>query len=363
MTIICPPPLCARPELLELTIRDEWDYVPLPKRTPITEQSWPVGIRPLASVCCVTFNHEHYIRQAIDGFLMQETTFPVQIVVLDDASSDETSPIIREYEALYPSLFIAVLLPLNLYSQGIRKEVDHLLFGKYIAYCEGDDYWTHPWKLDGQCTYMLNNPDVSLVYHPVLVLNADNEPQRDYTRPPASSNHLECFIAHGNFIHTPSVVRINHGSPLPPEASASPAGDFFQWLLALEHGRMHMIPNTMAVYRWGSGIWSSVPDTQRYIKTITIFFAAREYCFRVDLRAECEILEARISDMCKSVYNHISNEQLYSWSLIGPSSSALVYGNLVGAIKSLHHQAVVKSKSNRYKAAAKSLAMLLLGRK
>lgn len=359
MPILNPPPLCARPELPALTIRDAWDYVPLAKRTPITEQSWPEGTRPLVSVYCITYNHEKYIRQAIEGFLMQETTFPVQIFVHDDASSDRTASIVREYESLHPSLFLVVLHSQNLFSRGIKREVDHLLFGKYIAYCEGDDYWTHPWKLEKQCTYMLQNPETSLVYHPVLVLDQDRKPLHDCTIPPETDNHLEYFIKHGNFIYTATVVRINHGSSLPPEASASPAGDFFHWVLALEHGRMHMMPITMAVYRWGSGIWSSLPAEQIRIKTITIFFAVREYFFRVGFAGECKILEKRISDACESDCRCITNEQLRSWALIGPSSSALVSELLKQAIESMRDQAAAGSMPNRLKATAKRMRMAL----
>lgn len=355
MTLLYPPPLCARPELPESTFRHEWDYVPLAKRTSITEQSWPEGTRPLVSILCTTYNQERTIRHAIEGFLMQETTFPVQIFVHDDASTDNTASIIREYESLHPCLFLVVLQPQNLFSRRITRQVDHLLFGRFIAYCEGDDYWTHPWKLQLQCAYMLKNPDVSLVYHPVLALDDANNPLNDHTRAPGLGSHFESFIRHGNFIHTPSVLRINHGFPLPPEAAASPAGDFFHWLLALEQGRMYMMPITMAVYRWGPGIWSSLSATQVTLKTITIFFAAREYCFRKGFLAECEILEARIRRECKSVYLHVSDEQLYAWSSIGPSSAALVSGFLMQAIGSMRNQAEMRSRILRFKAKAKKL--------
>ena len=293
---------------------------------------------------------------------MQETTFPVQIFVHDDASSDKTAAIIREYESLHPHLFLAVLQSENLFSRGIGRKIDHLLFGRYIAYCEGDDYWTHPWKLDLQCDYLLLNPGVSLVYHPVLVLDEGNNPLGDYTKPPASDNHFQYFIKHGNFIHTPSVVLINHGFPLPPEASASPAADFFYWLLALERGRMHMMPNTMAFYRWGSGIWSSLPKVESGIKTITILLAVREYFFRVGFLTECEILERRIMKGCSSLYPHITNQQVRSWSLIGPSSSRLVSGFFMQVIELGHYQASVMAMMKRLYATAKRIAKYLLRR-
>lgn len=349
MTIICPPPLCARPEHPDLYVSDQWDYEPLSKPTPITEQRWPEGTRPLVSIRCTTFNQEKYIRQAIEGFLMQETTFPVQIFIHDDASTDKTAAIVREYEALYPDLFLVVMQPANLFSQGIRRQIDHLLCGKYIAYCEGDDYWTHPWKLQVQCSYLMQNPDTSLVYHPVLVLDVHNIPQVDHTKPPANDNHREYFLQCGNFIHTPSVVVVHHGIPRPPEADASPAGDFFAWLLALGVGRMHMIPNCMAVYRWGSGIWSSIPETPRVIKTNTIFFAAMDYCFRIGLECESKILGDRIFDSCNVMHASINEDQLQSWSMIGPASSSLVRDRLRPAINLKRSEVALAMKRVRYK--------------
>jgi glycosyltransferase involved in cell wall biosynthesis len=324
MTIIIPPPLCGRPDSPNIAVGDEWDYVPLSRSIPITEQKWPLGTRALVSVLCITYNHGSYIRKTIEGFLTQETTFPIQILIHDDASSDETATIIREYEADHPHLFLIILQPKNLFSRGVKIEVTHLLRGKYIAFCEGDDYWTHPWKLQTQCNYLLQNPDVSLVYHPVLVLDEKDVPQHDYTQPPRSENHRKFFVRYGNFIHTPSVVLLNTGVPLPPEAASSPAKDFFWWLLALNFGRMHMLPITMAVYRVGSGVWSSMSGTQKSISTITILMAAREYCFRVKLDCEYAVLGDRIVELCKTLYQSISEEQLCSWSMIGPSSALLV---------------------------------------
>lgn len=357
MSIITPPPLCARPELPRPVVRDQWDYVPLPKRSPITEQNWPEGTRPVVSVYCSTFNHELYIRQAIEGFLMQETTFPVQIFIHDDASSDQTALIIREYESLFPDLFLVVLRPDNLYSRAIKREVDHLLFGKYIAYCEGDDYWTHPWKLEEQCTYLHQNPDISLVYHPVLILNDDGKPRWDHTTPPASDNHLTWLLKHGNSMNTVSVVRINHGFPIPPEA---PAIDFFQWLVTLEHGKMHMIPNPMAVYRWGPGVWSSLSDAERSIKNLSIFFIAYEYYSRIGRHSECAILASRITSSFISNYGIIDKSLLGSWSSIGPSSLSLVNNVLVPAIAKIRWKALAVSSYNRFTLIAKRVAKLVL---
>ena len=107
------------------------------------------SINPLVSVVCTTYNHEAYIRQCLDGFIMQKTDFPFEIIVHDDASTDSTVSIIKEYEDKYPNLFNNIYRTENWFSQ--KKNIWGYLFtekarGKYIALCDGDDYWTDPLK-------------------------------------------------------------------------------------------------------------------------------------------------------------------------------------------------------------------------
>ncbi|MDR0745463.1 MAG: glycosyltransferase [Mediterranea sp.] len=119
----------------------------------------------LVSISCVTYNHEAYIRDCIDGFLMQKTNFKFEILIHDDASTDGTAGIIREYERKYPGLIKPIYQVENQYSQGInpgRINSDRAI-GKYIAYCEGDDYWTDPLKLQKQADFLENNPEYGLV--------------------------------------------------------------------------------------------------------------------------------------------------------------------------------------------------------
>ena len=106
------------------------------------------------SICCLTYNHAKYIRQCMDGFLMQETDFPVEILVHDDASTDGTDVILREYEVKYPDKIFPIYEKENKFSRGYRGRMDLFNYtrarGRYIAYCEGDDYWTDPHKLQRQ---------------------------------------------------------------------------------------------------------------------------------------------------------------------------------------------------------------------
>ena len=120
---------------------------------------------PLVSIICLTYNHAEYIRQCLEGFLMQQTDFSFEIIVHDDASTDGTAIIVKEYAEKYPDRFVPVLQTVNQYSQGVsigKTFLYPLAKGKYIAECEGDDYWTDPLKLQRQVDFLENHPDYVL---------------------------------------------------------------------------------------------------------------------------------------------------------------------------------------------------------
>jgi len=123
-------------------------------------------MNPLVSICCITYNHEKYIAQAIEGFLMQKTDFPIEIIIHDDASIDRTADIIREYEIKHPKFIKPIYQKENQWSKGIRPYPIYVwpeARGKYIAICEGDDYWTDPYKLQKQVSFLEDNEDYSFV--------------------------------------------------------------------------------------------------------------------------------------------------------------------------------------------------------
>ncbi len=123
-------------------------------------------IKPLVSVFCATYNHEKYIRQCLEGFVMQKTTFQIEVIVQDDASTDGTSKIVNEYSERY-SFIIPIILKENIYSQG--KDLNEYFYknarGKYIAICEGDDYWTDPYKLQKQVDFLEANEEFVICSH------------------------------------------------------------------------------------------------------------------------------------------------------------------------------------------------------
>lgn len=120
---------------------------------------------PLVSITCTAYNHEKFIRDTIEGFLMQKTTFPFEILIHDDASTDNTAEIIKEYELKYPDLIKPIYQKENQLSKGISITLNYTLpraKGKYIAMCEGDDFWTDPDKLQKQIDFLESNSDYSL---------------------------------------------------------------------------------------------------------------------------------------------------------------------------------------------------------
>lgn len=121
--------------------------------------------KPLVSISCITYNHAPYIRQCLDGFIMQKTNFAYEILIHDDASTDGTIAVIREYEHKYPDVIKPIYEVENQWSKG---RVGSIIFnipraqGKYIALCEGDDYWIDPFKLQKQVDFLEKNKNYDL---------------------------------------------------------------------------------------------------------------------------------------------------------------------------------------------------------
>ena len=122
----------------------------------------------IVSICCITYNHEKFIRQCINGFLLQKTNFAYEILINDDASTDKTADIIREYVVKYPTMIKPIYQTENQFSKGLGAMNVRFNFpraqGKYIAMCEGDDYWTDPYKLQKQVDFLEANSEYGLIH-------------------------------------------------------------------------------------------------------------------------------------------------------------------------------------------------------
>lgn len=127
--------------------------------------------KPLVTIRCITYNHDPYIRQCLEGFVMQKTNFPFEAIVHDDASTDGTAAIIREYAEKYPDIIKPIYETVNQYSKhdgSLRKIMDAHTRGKYIAMCEGDDYWTDPLKLQKQVDFLEGHSEYILSHTAIM---------------------------------------------------------------------------------------------------------------------------------------------------------------------------------------------------
>ncbi|MBD5261370.1 MAG: glycosyltransferase [Bacteroides sp.] len=154
--------------------------------------------KPIVAIHCVTYNHGDYLREALEGFVMQQTTFPFVAIVHDDASTDNTAEVLREYADKYPDIILPIFETENQHSKKtlgiIMKKARDVTSAKYIAMCEGDDYWIDPLKLQKQVDYLELNPNFSMCFHSanlkyekgtkqnkILETNYDNLQQREYS--------------------------------------------------------------------------------------------------------------------------------------------------------------------------------------
>jgi glycosyltransferase involved in cell wall biosynthesis len=222
---------------------------------------------PIVSIACITYNQENFIKDAIEGFLMQKTTFPIEIIINDDASTDNTAEILRDYADKHPNLIIPIFQKENQYSKGFNPGVEFvfpLCKGKYIALCEGDDYWTDPYKLQKQVDFLEANNDYTICFHEVMILK-NGEMLTDYVtrRVPEETDILD--LAEGNYIHTTSVVFKNKlFDNFPEQFSKAPVGDYFLHMLNAQYGRIKKFNQVMAVYRaHNDGIHSKKLQAQK----------------------------------------------------------------------------------------------------
>ncbi len=228
-------------------------------------KNWTYTQPPLLSAICLAFNHEDYISQALDGMLMQETDFPFEIVINDDCSTDNTVAILKEYAEKYPSIIRLILQKENQYSKGIKIEI--LLIkeavGKYIAICEGDDYWTDPHKLQIQLDVMRAVENCQMSFHSALDVWVDKSKKDSVSTKRANGNRLfttkEVILGGGGFCPTASLIIEKEAIAAMPQWIYGPLnGDYYLQIFGSLKGGALYIDRTMSVYRRNAaGSWSS----------------------------------------------------------------------------------------------------------
>ncbi len=222
------------------------------------------------SVICCTYNHENYIRKALDGFIMQKTNFKFEVLVHDDASTDNTSSIIREYEEKYPDIIKPVYQTENQYSQGVKISKTYLyplIQGEYVAFCEGDDSWTDPYKLQKQVDFLDSHIEYSACVHVATFKTYTNgqtliipniKTGREYSID-------EIIKGGGNIFATASMVcRSSYNDTMPPCFFAKWFGDYQKFIYLATVGKIWCMSDNMSLYNsgvpgsWTARIWNNV---------------------------------------------------------------------------------------------------------
>lgn len=232
-------------------------------------ENWQHPESPLVSIICITYNHEPYIADAIDGFLKQNTTFAFEIIIHDDASTDKTTDIIKNYVKNYPRIVKPIFQKENQASQ-LKKNVllpiiltavSHTQ-GKFIAYCDGDDYWTDENKLAIQISEMQKNLDCDMSFHPVLRQCINGKKRDKIIAKHSSQNKIfkteQLVLGAAGFCPTTSFIFRNKiFDSIPQWLFDAPCTDYFLQILASLKGGAIYISKIMAVYRTFSlGSWT-----------------------------------------------------------------------------------------------------------
>lgn len=240
------------------------------------------------SIQCLVYNHEPFLRDCLEGFVIQKTTFKFEAIVHDDASTDGSAAIIREYAEKYPDIIKPIYQKENLYKKDLvklRTTVRSALTGKYIALCEGDDYWTDPYKLQKQVDFLEANPEYSMCFHNAE-LSYEGEVKTHFdqgiieNRDYVGNEFLKKW-----FVPTASVVVKRENLEFPyKNPSRILYGDIILFLTANELGLVRGMEDCMSVYRvqGNSAIHSSNSDSKFREKCLEHYLFIQENFKKLD---------------------------------------------------------------------------------
>lgn len=226
------------------------------------------------TVCCITYNHAKFVKQCLDGIVEQKTDFPFSILIHDDASTDGTTDIIREYINEYPNLFVPMLEKKNQYSQGnhsiLIKYMLERAKGQYIAVCEGDDFWCDKYKLQKQYDLLQKHKNCNMCTHTVEIIKEDGRslgtkiPQRNIASGEMEGKTLINYLAYEDthLFHTSSMffekkVIADDLKNIPSFLTSTAAEDRALFLYYAAKGNIYYTDKCMSKYRIQSeGSWS-----------------------------------------------------------------------------------------------------------
>lgn len=263
----------------------------------------------MVSVCCIVFNQERYIRKCLESLVMQETNFKYEIVVHDDASTDRSADIIREFQQAYPDKVVPLYETENQYSKGNAPTLLTVsqAHGKYIALCEGDDFWTSPHKLQKQVDFLESHEDFSLCVHAAYCAHEDDSLfSKKFFRPYAESREVSVseMLESWKFATNSVVYRRSAQQDLiPPFRGDCHNGDYAMTAYLALHGRVYYIDELMSAYRVesiGSMNWVWETNVDRNIAAQKKFLQMLD---RIDAYSDYQYSDALKKAKQRTIFN------------------------------------------------------------
>ena len=217
------------------------------------------------SVILLTYNHVRFIRQAVSSVLRQETDFEFEVLIIEDFSTDGTRDVVIEFANNYPQKIRLLLSPINICDNIIVMNALQAARGEYIAFLDGDDFWTSPAKLQKQVEFMDRRPECVFSWHPINVVDADGNPLGTFRNPRSQTAHtIEDFLARYPEPATGSVIIRNSVPEIPQWYRSCPVGDYPLWVIALQYGTAAYLDEVLSAYRVHSGgAWSGGSEVAR----------------------------------------------------------------------------------------------------
>ena len=270
------------------------------------------------SIICNTYNHEAYIKDALDSFVMQKTNFKFEVLIHDDASTDKTADIVREYEIKYPDIIKPIYQTENQYSKKVKISVEYQyprVKGKYIAFCEGDDYWTEPYKLQKQFDAMESHPEIDVCSHTSVSIDATTGKIVKYTAPSKKDTIIpveKVIDGGGGFVATNSLFCRADINQNIPEFRKYLGLDYTLQIHSSLRGGMLYLCDCMSVYRCMSqGSWTQrmqkeqtkmIEHIKKVIEMMEILNEETEYKYSKLINKH--IKEAKTQNVYRKVLNN-----------------------------------------------------------
>lgn len=259
---------------------------------------------PLVSILVPTYNHAQFIEDCLNGIFNQICDFEYEVIMCDDASVDATVQIAKKFEQEQKLKINGIYRKQNIgmnanVLDGLRK-----CTGAYIALCEGDDYWTDSGKLQEQVNFMNANPEFSICFHPVQIIDFTTGEMAITNQSTAEFTAIN-ELARGNYIHTASALLRNYNSEYPGWMMQTTTPDYGLFMLNAQRGPIKMIKDVMAVYRkHDTGIWSQLKDLEMREKIVSYLRLMKD---KFDLTTN-QTLQERLEIVLLSLAREYSKE-------------------------------------------------------